>query len=278
MMKKIYSLLLCSGLLTTALAQQQIPNGDFETWETIPYESTSYEAPSPWDPGSFCASSGASAVCSVAGTKTTDAASGDFAMKLASEDGFQLALLENYPATGTVRSISAEFMAKTDISIGAYFIATVYFHNGDFFDDPESVGSFRLSTNKSTSTYTKFSDEIRFFKTIPYEFITIILNFDESDFSGASSVTIDDFKFIYDIETGVNDVKGSQQTISATVINNELSFDKTISSFEILGQRGEQLLKGSSQQVDVSELSTGVYFVKAITKNAEVFTYRVFKQ
>lgn len=276
-MKKIYSLLLCSGLVTTAIAQQEIPNGGFETWETISYESTSYEAPSPWDPGSFCASSGSSATCSVKGTQSTDAFSGDYAMELDSEEGFVVAL-EDHPVTGNERPIGVEFMAKTSIGTGAYFTATVYFHNGPLFGDIETIGTADFSINQSSTSYAQFSEDVRFFKEDDYEYMSIILTFDESDFSPASTVTIDDMELVYDIATGIHAKENSEKTISATMVDQKLVFDKAISSYKILGQQGKQLLQGTTQQVNVSVLNSGVYFVKAITTNGDVFTYRIYKR
>lgn len=280
-MKKIYSLLLCSGLLTSAIAQQQVPNGSFETWENISYETTSYEAPNSWAPGDVCVSTNLEKKCEVAGTKTTDAASGDFAIKIASDKGFPMVVLGDYPITGNDRPSVFELMAKTALSKEVTFIATAFFHNGELFGggEPEMIGTSIIEITTSNSTYKKFSNSIQFPTTEPYEFISIILAFDEpDDMTEASFVTVDDLKFVYETETGFSKNSSSRKAISATVVDNQLTFDTTISSYEILGQRGEQLLNGSSQQVDMSSLSSGMYFVKAITADSKVFTYRIFKQ
>lgn len=280
-MKKIYSLLLCSGILSSAIAQQQVPNGSFETWETLSYETTSYEAPNSWAPGDACVSTNLETKCVVAGTKTTNAASGDFAIKIASNEGFPMVVLADYPVTGNDRPSVFELMAKTTLSKDVTFIATVYFHNGELFGggEPETIASSEIEIKTSNSAYKKFSNSIEFSTTEPYEYISIILAFDEpDDMTEASFVTVDDLKFVYETETGFSKNSSSQKAISATVVDNQLTFDKTISSYEILGQRGEQLLNGSSQKVDMGHLSSGMYFVKAITADAEVFTYRIFKQ
>ena len=66
--------------------------------------------------------------------------------------------------------------------------------------------------------------------------------------------------------------------LSATVVENRLTFFEEVSAYEILSTTGQTLISGSSKEVEVSQLQNGLYIVKAVREDGQVATYRILKK
>lgn len=276
-MKKIYSLFVLSLLFFNAHAQQ-IPNSGFENWQTVTYHTTSYEEPEPWVVGDFCASIGGKDTCQVYATKSSDANSGTYAMAVNSENGFPIAGLLDYADFGSHFPNSFEIMAKADLFTGDVLKVAVYFHNGTMFsDNPDVVGYGEAFSSQSLSSYTKLEGNILFPPNATYENVSLFVSFEKSEFSSGSTAIVDDFAFVYNV-TGITNTTVSNKVLSATVLNDELTFLEEVSAYEILNVSGQTVLSGASRVVDVAGLPNGLYFVKAVKTDGQVFNYRVMKK
>ncbi len=275
-MKKIYLALLSFSISTLSFAQDQLPNSGFEFWETIDDGSASYEAPSPWEPGSFCVDFGTT-TCAVSGTKTTDANTGSYAIKINSEESLGLILLSDYDASEINRPNSFEVFVKTDLNGGDSLQISIFFYNGSLFDDePEVVGVGQIIETNDMLSYTKLTGVINYTSVAGYEYVAVIAAITNENGTNSSLVYVDDFKLNYGALGLGSSMK--DELLSSTLVNNSLTFNQSITSFEIINQTGQAVLNGTTQEVDLTGINSGIYFMKIIKENGELVSYRIVKQ
>ena len=213
----------------------------------------------------------------VAGTKTDDANTGDYTIKINSEESLGLILLSDYDASEINRPTSFEVFAKTDLNGGDSLQISIIFYNGSLLDDEiDAIGAGQIVETKDILSYTKLIGVINFTSVANYEYVAVIASITNGDETNNSLVYLDDFKLNYGV-VGFEELNNSE-ILSSTLVNNSLSFNQAIASFDIINQTGQAVLNGTSQEVDLTGMNNGIYFIRIIKENGELVSYRIVKQ
>lgn len=280
MKKLFYSFSLL--VLGSCFAQYQIPNSGFETWEFEPYEDSGHDSPIPWSPGSVCASVSVGetteANCVVSVVQTTEAFSGNYAAKM-DTGGFPLFLLLDHEVDGTalpeevtIHVNTKGFNANDTVEI------TVAFHNDEYFsDDPLSIMEAKIDITEKTSDYEEYSLNIENLGGTEYDYMSVVINFRYDDYKLGSYILIDDLELTYADGVGVDAVGelDTDNTVKATVVNEELVFQNEVSSFRLFDITGNQIASDSQATYNVSNLKSGIYIVSTETLDGSQNIFKI---
>lgn len=151
---------------------------------------------------------------------------------------------------GTVTSgVVSLPVANTVLQPGDYWIMAVY----------ETDDGHAFNTNNAPGNVVYF-DSLIFGNPIP------------SNASGFQTYTGTDMAYFLEIECGILGIQ-DQETKSFLIYpnptNSELNIqsDKTIKSVDIFSQFGALIITTNNVKIDVSQLSSGRYFIRAITES-----------
>jgi hypothetical protein len=258
-------------------AQNQLPNSGFESWETVPYKTTSYTTPLNWL-GEACVSVGigteSKAECKNAIEKSTDAATGNFAMKVTT-GALGLALMSDMPFEGSPTALNVKM--KASIPADAKATISVYFHRDSLFsNDSQDVASGTVSITSSISSYESTSIAIApSLKNVSYKFVSVIVSV--SDDTDMAYILVDDLSFSYD-PAGLLDSDERSKLVYPTLVETDLFVDANIQNIEILDLNGIVVKESSEHQISLENIRSGIYVLRAYKTDNKVFTTKIIKK
>lgn len=225
---------------------------------------------------------------------------GDGDLDLISSHGYGVSFFEN---TGTVNT--PQFATSVNTSILAYYLGGLALGDCDSDGDLDLIfgdyyGDLHYAENIGTSTSYQFGNHIKnpsglHGVSVDYfaypSFADLDGDGDEDLMVGHRadvSYSLADFVFfenqdtsssnggmsLEDLLTGVN----VYPSLTDGILNIESSFN--IKSIYILNQNGEKLkqFSGAEDQIDIKDMSKGIYLVQLETMSGELITRRVYKQ
>lgn len=270
-MKK-HLLALFTACTSVLVAQNPIPNYNFETWN-----GTSL-------PGWYA--------LSVAGcTKSTQPHTGSFALKMAPWGSSLYGANAYTPATGQGFNLNG----LNPTSLTGYYMAN--FVNGDqmavsitVYSGGSSTGSGYALINTSASSYTQFTvgvyNSSSTADSARIQFIQYTSAYGVSGLNAATSVTIDDLQFIGTVGIKNQDA-GSfnawfNNAISALEIKSEIEKNISASLFDLTGKRllateHLQVSNGAPAKIPAPDLSPGIYLLR-IEDGDKMITKKILVQ
>jgi hypothetical protein len=279
-MKKLYTALTLILTSFCVYAQEQLPNNDFENWgafsactgfDTLTNYTTSdqnYYKSLP-----FCyAAAGVS--------KSTDAQSGTYALKLKGTDFFSNPstsyITFSKLTTGEIKGIP--FTSQPNRLTGYY-----KFNSGstsdslivsvNFSKDGETFGYAYFKTGTTVNTYTKFDLPIEYFpEQSPDSVIVVIQIDDENGGANANTVAlIDNLKFEY-TNTNIDPDKELHTAVNLVQKEGVIEFSETVSNVKVSDIIGNTVISnhGETRELNINSLSRGVYILSYYYNNKPV--------
>jgi hypothetical protein len=287
-MKKILQLLGLTIISSSAFAQTQVPNADFENW-TLYKPAYNYYAANDWSDGAACLTpQGGTESCQFVNRRTTNAQSGTYALQhfdiaYTSQGGSGVNALpfwnldetfNGVAFTGRPTSVSFYYKYTTDDNEPMSIDFTLY--SGDFLSDATLIGTASFEFSTVQSTYKKVDLDFTYTSTdVPTNI------FIKSDFSGSSTpktaldtLTWDNIVFNY-TTTDVTD-KSSPDYFTVSTSNKVLSTSRDIHAVTILDYTGRTVasFENTSSNFDVAQLKTGIYILTG-TINTTPFSRKI---
>ena len=279
MKKTLLFVTLITFLLGSALAQQQVPNGDFEEWET---HSTGYDFPSGWSSTNDILHL---TLGMVNVTQSDNAVSGNYSAKL------QTILAMGFVAPGviTLGELVLDIVNNTaNFSGGIPFSDRPIALNGKFINLPAAgdltmVGVVFTKYNPATGnsdtiggglgtfpeTYTEWTDF-----TVPIQFGAELdpdtmnmyaVSSNIANLTDGGSIQLDNLSFEY--EAGIEDINQIETSIFPNPASESITFsfgEQLKAELNIYGLDGQLIYKekvnGIETTLELSDYASGTYF------------------
>lgn len=288
----LITILICTPLMA------QIPNSGFENWEQKTIFGTTFTDPQGWLSINY-----ANAIENIpaAATATTDAYSGNFALKLTnteSEDKLAASIstmklngmefIDKFPLT--YRSPALKGYLKYEYNDkDTCIISVTVFKNGSV------IGSGDLQISTEIPTYEFFSVPIMYWDadtTIVPDSAFILMqagqNSSREVFNAGVSLYIDELSFAGGPTTGIHDAASAQLAASLypnptqdmVVLSLETSSKPTIEVYDITGKQytiEHSEVSPAKHEIYLDPLPKGMYFIKVMAGN-QYRTFRVLVQ
>ena len=291
-MKKIYILIAIFVLSTNLFSQQQVINSDFETWDLYPGSNgyPDYENPNPdgtWATGNL--SSHLTLGVTPMTEKTTDCVSGNYAVKMTTQEIF------NLPAAGSCWLGTLTMSGYTPITtFGIPYTDKPNYFNGYYKYIPVQgdschiyayLSKWNIATGKrdtiawtallgktTVSTYHTFSLEFDYYLQDTPDSITMVFtssaNGENYEGQIGSTLYIDNVKLsmtddIKDVNSSfIVDVFPNPTNGTIKIVSN-INTETNYSIFNINGQNVKSgNINSKLEFIDLSDLISGIYFIK----------------
>ncbi|WP_028981345.1 T9SS type A sorting domain-containing protein [Sporocytophaga myxococcoides] len=273
-MKK--QLLFIASLFTafSLSAQSQLPNSDFEIWETN--AEFDIVEPKDWIAPSICATFQEFNSC-VLFFEKSQGHSG-FAVKVITRKDSQTEEFNTLPLLyGDVFSDKPEkvtFWYKSTKNVSA----NAFLSSGDFFEDEnaDEVGAGGIEANTS-GDFKKAEFPISYVQGKTHDHFYLAFTFGEEE-----ELTADDYFIIDDVQlsyglAGLSD-KQMTQIIGSNVITSSLNLKESVEELNVYNTSGVQVLNvTNTQAADFSSLPEGLYMV-TLKKGNSMGTIKVIKK
>jgi len=272
-MKKILLMLLTSGSVFLATAQEQLLNASFETWETNDLFETD-ELKNWWGSSISCTGQGTledPSICESTTIKTTDAYAGTYAAKLINiesndednpiSEGKLLYYdedLNEYPFTSKPTNFTGYYKFN---NAGADVIKITLVLYGTSTSD--FVAYEQLELKESKTAYTKFTIPITYLSSTQPQHVLVSLTFNNNP-SLSSNFTLDNLLFTYPA-TAIHASTPSSAGIQfyPNPGKNEIHFEKPVSNISINTSNGQRILNHTSEtsELNIESLQKGIYII-----------------
>lgn len=293
-MKTLHTLI---TLFIWAPVMAQIPNAGFENWEQKTIFGTTFTDPVGWLSINY-----ANAIENIpaAATQTTDAYSGNFALKLTNTEGKDklaasistmklngMEFIDKIPITSRVKSLKGYYKySYTDKD--TCLISLSIYKNGS------AIGSGFLETSTITENYTAFEVPIEYSESdttiIPdsaFILIQAAQNSNREDFNEGVTLYIDELSFEEGPTTAIRELK---PTLDVDLFPNPAQDFVTVSmkqiakpTIEVYDITGKQYtiehseVSPSTHEIHLDPLPKGMYFIKVMA-GSQYRTFRVLVQ
>jgi hypothetical protein len=270
--------LLFIALLFTAFslsAQTQLPNSDFEIWETSP--EFDIVEPKDWFAPSVCASFGEISSCVLFFEKSQGTTG--FAVKVTTrkdsetEEYNSLPLLYGDAFSDKPEKIVFWYKSSKDV------LANALLSSGDFFEDEENSEEVAAGGTKVSysETFKKAEFPIFYIEGKTHDHFYLVFSFDEDE-----ALTAEDYFIIDDVQLsyGLASLSNQQmaQIIGSNVVTSSLNLKESVEELNIYNTSGVQVLSAANtQSADFSSLPEGLYMV-TLKKGNSVGTMKVIKR
>ncbi|MES2689630.1 MAG: T9SS type A sorting domain-containing protein, partial [Bacteroidota bacterium] len=282
-MKKIMLLSMAALTASFGMAQQVVPNGGFEAWDSLSFvDNVRIYNPQGW--GSYNASLVEGGEPFQPVQMTTDAHSGNYAVKISSKGGTGKGMPgvlftgeemdpekgAGFSITGKIDKVEGYYKYAPDENDSATIVIL-------FFKDGEQIGGAMQVIKKASGVYTKFSLQLEYGPNAPdpdaakvYVFAAGPAN-DESN----SVLYLDDLNFIYKSSTGMRESTAEIKALTlypspaSNTINVLSNMLGGAADYVITDMQGKIQLKGvlSNNEITVRDLATGIYLVKVVSRD-----------
>lgn len=261
------------------VSAQQLSNPGFEDWSYD--DEWEVSEPDHWAPPSACMALNEVKTCKLFYSQSTDAHSGDAAIKVFAKDDEQTAEIdtETLPLIYMGENLSARpakvvFWYKSNKAISA--IALVQNNREEEGELEENIGT-GMGTFTAASTYKK-AEVTMFYESTeaPAHFI-LMFTFEGEDYADNDYFIIDDVELVYTDVTGTQKQKVTE-IIGSNIIESHLELKNQVEEITVFNTTGMEVLSvNDANTVDFSNLSEGLYMVSLKTGNA-LQTLKVFKK
>lgn len=293
-MKKIKLLSLATVTASLAMAQQVVPNGNFEQWDSLSIvDNVRIYNPVGWSSYNSSLIEGGESFQPV--EMTSDAHSGSYAVKISAKAGTAKGMPgvlfsgeevdpekgEGFAITGKIDKVEGYYKYAPDGTDSAT-IAIL------FFKDGQQIGGAVNIIKQAAGTYTKFSLQLQYQAGAPDPDAAKIYVFaaGPANVESNSVLYLDDLNFIYKSATGLRENTPEAKALTLypspasgtiSVLNGALTGE---TNYTIVDMQGKVQLKGilSNNEIAVYDLATGVYLLQAIAGDGTVFQSRFVKQ
>lgn len=278
-------------------AMAQIPNAGFENWEQKTIFGTTFNDPVGWLSINY-----ANAIENIpaAATQTTDAYSGNFALKLTNTEGEDklaasistmklngMEFIDKIPITSRVKSLKGYYKySYTDKD--TCLISLSIYKNGS------AIGSGFLEMSTITENYTAFEVPVEYYNSdttiIPdsaFILIQAAQNSNREDFNEGVTLYIDELSFEEGPTTAIRELKPTldvdlfpnpaQEFVTVSL---KQTAKPTIEVYDITGKLHPIIpteVAPKQYGFNVNQLPKGIYLVKVMAAN-EYRTFRVLVQ
>lgn len=295
-MRNFLLIFCCFFAQTTVWSQTEIPNASFEDWTS----ATNYDNPNNWTTLNVLAALGAPAVAS----KSTDAVSGNFALKLETVSFFGnkipgLCYLGEYeinlldPASGTL--FGKPFTGRPSRLVGAYKYVPVgndvggvslqLWRTNPATGKRDTIGQATL-TAETTTGYQNFDLPIEYTATDAPDSISIVIvsSANEGQYQVGSAIYVDDLQLVYD-PLGINTSDALAASVYPNPATNQLHIiaqqiginGSQLLLYDVVGKLVlQQALSNDDTMVSVANLPAGVYWYVLQSPNSNFKTGKVF--
>lgn len=279
-------------LFSIKLHAQEIPNSSFEMWENL----GEYENPEFWDTGNVM-NSGVGVITTY---KTEDANSGNFAAKLETKSFLTFTIpglitLGNFEVdiwtqqssiTGGIpfnlRPDKMKVYYKYNPADGDNLRIGMWLLRDDGSEIPDTVGTALFESQETVNEYTQLVMDIEYRSDEVPEILNIIAVSSNPDNPVAGSILfIDDF--LFECSTGIINLVISDDIVYPNPVNDVLFInpDYKGNQIEVLNNKGQIIIQHksrSSEQIDVSVLQPGAYFIRIYQpENNSVINQKIIK-
>jgi hypothetical protein len=287
MRKLIYTLAVAMLFsINICKAQQDIVNGDFEFWDTIP-GTNGWEDPIGWKSRNYVLYNCTTGVNTAGILRSSDAYSGSYSLKIAPTNSYsfnsQIAMVEgncqysnclgpycdDYPVTYNHEKIVGYyiFLPDSDETLTAN-ISILQINYDSISGSPSTVRSGALWFSPAQS-WTYFEVPIGYFTfpTIQGEFFKLGINLLSNNPTGNPQgyLLIDSLALVPEVVTGVEIRETHNLKFSPNPVHDKIIIESNIAfeSFELCDLSGRIIKTGHFQkEMDVSYLSKGIYFMR----------------
>lgn len=294
-----FSLLIfcCFFAQTSAWSQTEIPNASFEDWTS----ATNYDNPNDWTTLNVLAALGAPAVA----TKSTDAVSGNFALKLETVSFFGnkipgLCYLGEYeinlldPASGTL--FGKPFTGRPSRIIGAYKYVPVgtdvggislqLWRTNAVTGKRDTIGKATLTAETTGTGYQNFDLPIEYTATDAPDSISIVIvsSANEGQYQVGSAIYVDNLQLAYD-PVGINTNEALAASVYPNPATNQLHIiaqqtginGSHILLYDVVGKLVlQQAISSDNTVISVANLPAGIYWYVLQSANSNLKTGKVF--
>jgi len=276
--------------ITTHAFAQTIPNPGFETWAT----SGPFLAPSGWgiSPNvlqSTQAHSGSYALQCVVDTFTNPMTATLDTIPGVAYTGAQSMMppgpgstIGGYAFTGAPDSLTGYYKFQT-LATDSFTISVILYYWDSSAGNRTIVGQSMFSSGRKDSLYSRFSMPVNYSSSTAADsaLITIMSANPQSGAHLGTSLWVDDLAFISNttaVTTIVN--PGTTAKIFPNPFSDQLSVlqnagIKYVTLTNILGQ---EVLRGTTETLNTSGLTDGIYFITITSADGSVTTQKVIKQ
>jgi len=288
-MKKTLLFGILSLIISVAMmAQEQMPNGDFEQWEDLGYQNpVNWVNPNPYISGTL----GMLTVL-----QSDDAAEGTYSAFLETRDTLAyvipgLVTLGEFvidfinatahveggiPFTGRPMGLSGSY--KCNPAAGDFGMVIAFFTKYNTTKGArDTIAAATLTFPTAVGDWTNFNLPITFNTTEdPDTMNIIVVSSNMAMPQPGGSMYIDNLAFEY--EAGIGDIEENVATsIYPNPVQNQLSFsfEKEITAdLKVFNNDGQlvhsESIRGSEHQIDVSGMASGTYYYSLVEKNKKI--------
>ena len=288
MKKLIYSIAIIFVVnLNFTLAQQDIVNGDFEFWDTIP-GTNGLEDPVGWTSNNFGISTCTTGTYLPGISKSNDAYSGQYSLRFTpsnslSGNGSRIGMFEGncifnncyyflcdyYPVTYIHQKIVGYYKFHADISVNdTANIHAIQIHYDSITGFPETARSGGIWFTPAQN-WTYFEIPIGYDTFIPMQGdvfrITINLFSNNTSTNPQGFLLIDSLAIVPEIVTSIEKEKYLRLKVSPNPAQEKLVIESSASfnNFELCDLSGRIIKSGPfEKEMDVGFLSKGIYFLR----------------
>ncbi len=279
-------LVLLAGLalgFSTAFAQDQHPNSDFEDWTDydgymLPDSLTSFQ--------NICVDIGGGfQECLIGVEQTTDANTGTYAVKMtnvADADGDPTSIslfslnddFETITFTGRPDSLSGFYKflqeGQDTAAVAVYLLKENVADPTGFDPNTDVVASGFVEFLEDANDYTQFYVPLTYISTDPVAGIFLYAETSEGDGTIGTTLYLDSFEFMYSNVTSTDETASSDIELFPNPATEVLNISGTFNSVEILSMDGTVVMTSSETQLNLSDLASGIYIARVHTDNGIV--------
>lgn len=280
-MKKLLQLLGLTIVSTTVFAQQQVPNPSFENW-SLYKPAYNFYAPDNWESGATCATVSGNESCAFSIQRTTDAQSGQYALKhfTSNPSGTHV----NYGTyTNLDDALSTPTFTGRPTSVSFYYKYTsdnaeqmeIYFmlFSGNIFSPTKvAEGTYTFSANETT--YRRVDLNLTYLTSGTPTNIFISSDYTNTPTTALDTLTWDNIVFNY-VATDVTD-KSSPDYFTVSTINKNLTTSREINTVKVLDYTGREVANfdNASTNFNLTQLKSGMYILTG-TVNENPFSRKI---
>lgn len=289
-MKKLLFTIGLAGIiaLNTNAQTEQIPNGDFENWHTEGLGE---------DPDDWGSLTNQFSVMPILVTKTTDANSGTYALKLISDTGTVPPPIGTGNPGDTVYGViilnlvdysisnaKYPFTSRPDSLIGfvkGTVLGGAMYMSFELTDSGQVVGDGAYFFASTTTNYTRFSVPVSYYLSNTPDTLVFMIFCAHPGFTPpavpGNEWFIDDLAFVYNSSEISETANKIEFNIYPNPVANELNIitsfsEKTV--FEIYDVTGKQIesveIEGKFSKVSTAGIPAGTYIYQIVNKNSTV--------
>lgn len=293
-MKKAILLSAASMAATTfTMAQQVVPNGDFEKWDSLSIvDNVRIYNPEGWSSYNAEMIEGSETFQPV--QITSDAYNGNYAVKISSKAGTGKGMPgvlftgreidpekeSGFPINGKIDKIEGYYKYAPDGNDSAT-VAVL------FFKDGSQIGGAMHVIKQAADTYAKFSLQLQYPENAPDPDAAKVYVFAGAPENEASNsvLYLDNLNFMYKSSTGIAQLASVKPlTICPNPASTEITFTgqafNTGFQYRIIDMQGKFHLQGLfiTNTLDIYSLATGLYFVQVISPDGAIYQARLIKE